>query len=62
MRLTHLTRTMSHVGTNRTNRAGLLMSVDRGRPEVSGRQSKRRDRPKTDLPVFRLNVSSSGRS
>jgi len=28
---------MSPVGTNRTNRAGLVMSVDRGRPEVAFR-------------------------
>src|SRR5712664_1313957 len=34
---------MSEVGTNRTNRAGLLISVDRGTPEVSGRRSKLRD-------------------
>ena len=34
---------MSEVGTNRTNRAGLLISVDRGKPEVSGRRSKQRD-------------------
>jgi hypothetical protein len=27
----------SAVGTNRTNRAGLLMSVNRGRPEVTNR-------------------------
>jgi len=33
------------IGTNRTNRAGLLMSVDRGRPEVAGRRSKRRFDP-----------------
>jgi hypothetical protein len=32
----------SAVGTNRTNPAGLLMSVPRGRPEVIGRLSKRR--------------------
>jgi len=31
------------LGTNRTNRAGLTMSVDRGRPEVVGRESNRRD-------------------
>src|SRR5713101_7700456 len=30
---------MSGPGTNRTNRAGLTMSVDRGRPEVAGRGS-----------------------
>src|SRR6267154_6276346 len=29
--------------TNRTNGAGLLMSVVRGRPEVTGRGSNRRD-------------------
>jgi hypothetical protein len=33
----------SLVGTKRTNRAGLMMSVDRGRPEVAGRGSNRRD-------------------
>jgi hypothetical protein len=32
----------SPIGTNRTNRAGLTMSVDRGRPEVAfrGRQDR----------------------
>src|ERR1039457_4563875 len=30
---------MSPVGTNRTNRTALTMSVDRGRPEVAGRPS-----------------------
>jgi len=34
---------VSPVGTNRTNEAGLLMSVVRGRPEVTGRGSKRRE-------------------
>jgi hypothetical protein len=29
-------------GTNRTTRAGLMMSVDRGRPEVAGNGSRRR--------------------
>jgi hypothetical protein len=33
---------MSVVGTKRTNRAGLAMSVDWGRPEVVGREAKRR--------------------
>jgi hypothetical protein len=33
---------MSASGTNRTNRAGLMMSVDWGRPEAAGPQSKRR--------------------
>jgi flavorubredoxin len=33
----------SAVGTNRTNRAGRLMSVARGRPEVAGGGSNRRD-------------------
>jgi site-specific recombinase XerD len=33
---------VSAPGTNRTNRAGLWMSVDRGRPEVAGSGSKRR--------------------
>jgi hypothetical protein len=32
----------SESGANRTNRAGLLMSVIRGRPEIMGRRSKRR--------------------
>src|SRR5258708_28090801 len=31
------------IGTKRTNRAGLTMSVDRGRPEVAGRGSNRPD-------------------
>jgi uncharacterized protein YciI len=30
-------QSMSPIGTNRTNRAGLLMSVNRGRPEVAGK-------------------------
>jgi hypothetical protein len=33
---------MSGVGTKRTKRAGLAMSVDWGRPEVVGREAKRR--------------------
>jgi hypothetical protein len=33
----------SLVGTNRTNRAGLMMSVVRSKPEVVGKWSKRRD-------------------
>ena len=33
----------SVVGTNRTNRAGLTMSVVRVRPETVGRGSNRRD-------------------
>jgi hypothetical protein len=33
----------SLVGTNRTNRAGQMMSVDRGKPEIIGGRSKRRD-------------------
>jgi hypothetical protein len=33
-------RTTSVIGTDRTNRAGLLMSVHRGRPEVTGTRSK----------------------
>jgi hypothetical protein len=32
----------SAVGTKRTNRTALAMSVPRGRPEVAGRVSKRR--------------------
>jgi hypothetical protein len=32
---------ISGFGTNRTNRAGLMMSVDRTRPEVAGEGSKR---------------------
>ena len=35
-------RGMPASGTNRTNRAGLAMSVDLGRPEVVGRPSYRR--------------------
>jgi len=34
---------MSPVGTNRTNLTALLMSVVRGRPEVAGRGSNRRE-------------------
>src|SRR5258707_7780814 len=33
---------ISGFGTNRTNRAGLMMSVDWSRPEVAGEGSKRR--------------------
>jgi hypothetical protein len=33
---------MSPIGTKRTNRVGRMMSVDRARPEVAGRRSKRR--------------------
>ncbi len=33
----------SAVGTKRTSRADLKMSVDRGRSEVTGRRSKRRE-------------------
>jgi hypothetical protein len=36
-------RLMSPVGTKRTCRAYLTMSVDRDRPEVVGRTSNRRD-------------------
>jgi len=36
---------MSLFGTNRANRADLEMSVVRGRPEVAGRGSNRRDWP-----------------
>jgi len=48
-------------GTNRTNRAGLLMSVDRGRPEASGRRSKRLDWSVADVghPWSRL-ICTSG--
>ena len=35
-------RIMSVLGTNRTSRDGLTLSVDRGRPEVAGGGSKRR--------------------
>jgi hypothetical protein len=34
---------MSEIGTNRTNRAGLSMSVDRGRTEVIDARSERRE-------------------
>src|ERR1700730_5765046 len=34
---------MSPIGTNRTNRTGLTMSVDRSRAEVAGPRSKRSD-------------------
>jgi hypothetical protein len=34
----------SESGTKRTNRGGLAMSVDRGRPEVADRRSERRTR------------------
>ena len=34
---------MSLIGTNRTNRAGLIMSVDGDRPEVAGRPLNGRD-------------------
>jgi hypothetical protein len=40
---------MSVIRPNRTGRAGLLMSVDRGRPEVSAIRSTRRDQPLTDV-------------
>jgi hypothetical protein len=33
----------SKIGTKRTNRAGLMMSVVRGRPEVTRRSSNRCD-------------------
>jgi len=39
---------MSESGTKRTDRAGRLMSVDGGRPEVAGRASNRRDWPEPD--------------
>jgi hypothetical protein len=35
-------RLMSATGTKRTNWAGLIMSVDWGRPEVAGGPSNRR--------------------
>jgi hypothetical protein len=35
-------RCMSREGTNRTNRAGLMMSVVRGRPECAGRPARSR--------------------
>jgi len=38
----------SEIGTERKCRGGLTMSVDRGRPEVAGRGSKRRDWPIAD--------------
>jgi hypothetical protein len=31
------------IGTNRTHRAALIMSVVRARPELAGRRSNRRD-------------------
>jgi len=34
---------MSLVGTNRTNWVDALKSVDRGRPEVAGPRSERRE-------------------
>jgi hypothetical protein len=40
---------MSGIRPNRTGLAGLLMSVDRGRPEVSAMRSNRRDQPITDV-------------
>jgi len=39
-----------------TNRAGLLMSVDRGIPEVSGRRSKRRGLPLADMQIACLHL------
>jgi hypothetical protein len=36
------------------SQAGLLMSVDRGRPEVSGIRLKRRDQPLTDVGYWHL--------
>jgi hypothetical protein len=36
-RTSRLQLSKSESGTNRTNRAGLVMSVDRGRPEVTAR-------------------------
>jgi hypothetical protein len=51
---------MSAIRPNRTGRAGLLMSVDRGRPEVSGIRSTRRDQPLTDghFTIFGFQVQS----
>jgi hypothetical protein len=46
----------SHVGTFGTCRAGLLMSVDRDRPEVAGGGSKRRDCPMADIMPDRVGV------
>ena len=42
---------MSGFRPNRTGQAGLLMSVDRGRPEVSGIRSNRREQPEGDTPA-----------
>src|SRR6266851_4308981 len=54
---------MSLAGTHRAKRTGLLVSVVRGRPEVAGRKSKRRDRPETDIrreiPVKRIGPLAS---
>jgi len=36
-------------GTNRTNWTGLMMSPHRGRPEVGGPKSSRRDWPMCDI-------------
>ena len=49
---------MSLIGTNRTNRAGLLMSVVRCRPEVAGRLSKRRTRSEHWPPRLELSLRS----
>ena len=37
------------MGTNQTNWTGLTMSVDRGRPEVTGRASNRRHCPVAEV-------------
>jgi hypothetical protein len=51
---------MSGIRPNRTVQAGLLMSVDRGRPEVSAIRSNRRDQPLTDLSTPpRLDLGAS---
>jgi hypothetical protein len=44
---------MSHVGTNRTNQAGLTMSVDWGGPEVAGLRQTDANDPSETLVVRR---------
>jgi hypothetical protein len=53
-------RVTSLNGTNRTNRAGLMMSVNRGRSETTGGWSNRRKRPRTDIPLAAIKVMNLG--
>jgi hypothetical protein len=45
---------MSAIRPNRISQAGLLMSGDRGRPEVCAIPSNRSDQPLTDVGYWHL--------